>query len=101
LKLLFRFKAEIDWILDGLVDELKELLPDLGFSVAVDLKGVNSVGRPTQKVERGGRRDTEADGGKKSYRGQREDGILWEKVVKWFGYKIHLWVGTRYRWGIG
>src|SRR5512136_1839733 len=35
LKLLFKFKAEIDGIFDRLVDDLKELLPDLGFSVAV------------------------------------------------------------------
>lgn len=39
LKLLLRFKAEIDGMFDHLVDELKRLLPDLGFSVAVDSKG--------------------------------------------------------------
>jgi hypothetical protein len=101
LKLLFKFKTEIDVMFDGLVDELKELLPDLGFSVAVDSKGVNSAGRPTQKTESDGRRDTEADWGKKTYRGQREDGTLWEKVVKWFGYKIHLLVDTKYEMPIG
>jgi hypothetical protein len=35
---------------DRLVDELKVLLPDLGFSVAVDSKGVNSAGKPTKKA---------------------------------------------------
>jgi hypothetical protein len=101
LKLLLKFKAEIDAIFDCLVDELKELLPDLGFSVAVDSKGVDSAGRPTKKSKRDGRRDTEADWGKKVYRGEREDGTLWEKVVKWFGYKIHLLVDTKYEMPIG
>jgi hypothetical protein len=101
LELLFRFKAEIDGMFDRLVDELKVLLPDLGFSVAVDSKGVNSAGKPTKKVEKDGRRDRDADWGKKAYRGQREDGTLWEKVVTWFGYKIHLLVDTQYEMPIG
>jgi hypothetical protein len=101
LKLLFKFKEEFDGMFDRLVDELKALLPDLGFSVAVDSKGVNSAGRPTKKTEEDGRRDRDADWGKKTYRGQREDGTLWEKVVKWFGYKIHLLVDTTYEMPIG
>ncbi len=101
LKLLFKFKAEIDAMFDCLVDELKELLPDLGYSVAVDSKGVDSAGRATKKSERDGRRDTDADWGKKTYHGEREDGSLWEKVVKWFGYKIHLLVDTKYEIPIG
>jgi hypothetical protein len=43
----------------------------------------------------------EADWGKKTYRGQREDGTLWEKMVKCFGYKIHLLVDTKYEMPIG
>ena len=101
LKLLIKFKPEIDTMLDTLVDTLKVLLPDLGFSVAVDSKGVSSAGRPTKETEEDGRRDTDADWGKKTYRGQREDGTLWEKVVKWFGYKIHLMVDTKYEMPIG
>jgi hypothetical protein len=101
LKLLILFKTEIDAIFDTLVDTLKALLPDLGFSVAVDSKGVNSAGRPTKKAEEDGRRDRDADWGKKTYRGKREDGSLWEKVVKWFGYKIHLIVDTTYEMPIG
>jgi hypothetical protein len=101
LKLLIGFKSEIDAMLDTLVDTLKELLPELGFSVAVDSKGVSSAGRPTKETEEDGRRDRDADWGKKSYRGQREDGSLWEKVVKWFGYKIHLIVDTTYEMPIG
>ncbi len=101
LKLLIRFKSEIDAMFDTLVDTLKVLLPELGLSVAVDSKAVNSAGRPTKETEGDGRRDTDADWGKKTYHGQREDGSLWEKVVKWFGYKIHLIVDTRYEMPIG
>lgn len=101
LKLLFKFKREVDAMFDHLVEELKVLLPDLGISVAVDSKGVDSAGRPTKEKKSDGRRDLEADWGKKTYRGQREDGTLWEKVVKWFGYKIHLLVDTKYEMPIG
>ena len=101
LKLLFRFEAEIEGMFDRLVDEIKELLPDLGFSVAVDSKGVDSAGRPTKEKKGDGRRDMDADWGKKTYHGQREDGTLWEKVVTWFGYKIHLLVDTNYEMPIG
>jgi hypothetical protein len=101
LKLLIRFKSEIDAMFDTLVDTLKGLLPELGFSVAVDSKGVSSAGRPTKETGEDGRRDRDADWGKKTYRGQREDGTLWEKVVKWFGYKIHLIVDTTYEMPIG
>jgi hypothetical protein len=100
LKLLYKFKAEIDQMFDRLVDELKALLPDLGFSVAVDSKGVDSAGRPTKEKKRDGRRDMDADWGKKTYHGEREDGTLWEKVVRWFGYKIHLLVDTKYEMAI-
>jgi hypothetical protein len=101
LKLLFKYKEEIEGMFDRLVEELKALLPDLGFSVAVDSKGVSSAGRPTKETGEDGRRDRDANWGKKTYRGKREDGTLWEKVVKWFGYKIHLLVDTKYEIPIG
>ena len=43
-----------------------------------------------------GRRDVDADFGKKVYHGQREDGTMWEKVVSWFGYRLHLIVDSKY-----
>jgi hypothetical protein len=101
LRLLMGFKFEIEAMFDALVDMLKGLLPELGVSVAVDSKGVSSAGRPTKETQQDGRRDTDADWGKKAYRGQREDGSLWEKVVKWFGYKIHLIVDSSYEMPIG
>jgi hypothetical protein len=101
LKLLFKYKEEIEGMFDRLVEELKGLLPDLGFSVAVDSKGVSSAGRPTKETGEDGRRDRDANWGKKLYRGRREDGTLWEKVVNWFGYKIHLLVDTKYEMPLG
>ena len=101
LKLLFKVKGEVDGMFDQLVDELKGLLPDLGISVAEDSKGVDSAGKPTKKTGDDGRRDGDADWEKKTYHGQREDGTLWEKVVTWFGYKIHLLVDTKYEMPIG
>ena len=83
-----------------LVDELKEELPDLGVKTAVDSKAIQSFGKPVRDEEKlaesDGRRDTDADWGVKSYKGVRKDGTLWEKVTKWFGYKLHLLVDSVY-----
>ncbi|MBI4874192.1 MAG: transposase, partial [Acidobacteria bacterium] len=42
------------------------------------------------------RRDHDADWGVKTYRGKRADGTAWEKVVKWFGFELHLLVDSTY-----
>ena len=34
--------------------------------------------------------------GRKEYKGKTKDGKLWEKIVKWFGYKLHLVVDATY-----
>src|SRR5690625_5400307 len=47
-------------------------------------------------TEEDGRRDVDANYGVKSYKGEREDGTLWEKIVRWFGYKLHLIVDSDY-----
>lgn len=47
------------------------------------------------------RRDNDADWGKKTYRGRRDDGTSWEKVTSWFGYKLHLLVDSVYELPIG
>jgi hypothetical protein len=48
------------------------------------------------RLEPDGHRDTDADFGKKVYQGRREGVTLWEKVVVWFGYKLHLIVDAIY-----
>ena len=105
---LFPHQAEIDRMFHGLVEALREELPDFGRHLATDSKAIESHGRPKgkkthrklarQEREEGPdrRRDLDADFGVKTYRGKREDGTKWERVVKWFGYKLHLIVDADY-----
>lgn len=86
---------EVESIFIRLVDEIRTLLPDFGRFLAMDSKAINSLARgqkrkKEKKQKPDGRRDTDADFGQKTYRGQREDGSTWEKIVSWFGYKLHL-----------
>lgn len=82
------------------VRELAALLPELGENLAVDSKAIHSAGKPVKDEEKqndpDGHRDLDADWGKKEYKGTRKDGTLWEKFVKWFGYKLHLLVDSTF-----
>ncbi len=95
LKNLFRFGSEIEAMFDQLVDRLGKVFPELGAHLAVDSKAISSAGKPTDKGA-DGRRDTDGDWGAKVYRGKRTDGSVWEKVKRWFGYKLHLVVDATY-----
>ena len=83
-----------------LVDLLKMELPELGKVTAVDSKAIPSFGKPVRDAEKRAeddrRRDVDADWGVKQYKGQRKDGTAWEKITKWFGYKLHLLVDSHY-----
>ena len=97
--LLFKNAEYIDWIFDELVEQLRKELPDFGNNLAMDGKAINSHARPRKDLSDmspDARRDTDADFGKKTYAGVREDGTVWQKVVKWFGYKLHLIVDADY-----
>jgi len=97
LKNLFKCKGDINEIFKNLVESIKKELPDFGKDLAMDSKAIQSLSTHYNKNSNpDGRRDTDADYGKKEYKGIREDGTLWEKVVKWFGYKIHLIVDENY-----
>ena len=97
MKKLFRHEEQIKAIFETLVEQLGDILPDFGKSLAIDGKAIPSFAKRKNKNDQeDGRRDIDADYGKKVYRGKREDGTLWEKVVKWFGYKIHLIVDSAY-----
>ena len=96
LKKLFAHQAQIDAMFDELVETLRTLLPAFGQRLAIDSKAIDSHGRPSQHDERDGRRDTDADWGTKRYHGVRQDGTVWEKVKRWFGYKLHLIVDADY-----
>lgn len=97
LKKLLAHEKEINKIFEALVEELRKLLPDFGKDMAIDSKAISSLAMgQNKKGKEDGRRDKDADWGKKEYRGVREDGSAWEKVVKWFGYKLHLIVDANY-----
>lgn len=97
LQMLMRHETLIDGMFDQLVQQLQEILPDISKHLAVDSKAIDSfaTGKNTNKNP-DGRRDQDADYGKKSYRGVHKDGKPWEKIVKWFGYKLHLVVDATY-----
>jgi len=97
LKSLMEHDKEINEIFEKLVDELRELLPGFGKDLAIDSKAISSLSNNESKeVKTDGRRDKDGDYGRKEYRGVREDGTTWEKIVKWFGYKLHLIVDANY-----
>lgn len=97
LKKLIKHKKQIEEIFDDLVEQIKELLPEFGKHLAMDSKAISSFAkRQNKNQKKDGRRETDADYGKKEYRGQNKDGSTWEKIVKWFGYKLHLVVDATY-----
>lgn len=100
LGLVILHREKVLGIYHRLVDELGEVLPDLGRRLAVDSKAIPSAGKPVpneeQQKEADGRRELDADWGVKKYHGNRKDGSKWEKVIKWFGFKLHLVVDNTY-----
>lgn len=97
LNKLLEKEEEIKEIFNKLVDKLEELLPGFGMNLAIDGKAISSLSkRENKNKERDGRRDVDADWAKKEYEGIREDGTAWSKIVKWFGYRLHLIVDADY-----
>ncbi len=99
LRNLMKHEEEIEAIFDELVEKLKEELPDYGKYLVVDGKGIETHAngrRRDEGKEADGRRDVDAAWGRKVYRGVREDGSAWERVKRWFGYKLHLIVDATY-----
>lgn len=97
LKKLFEHQHRVDAMFNELVEQLRELLPDFAARLAIDSKAIDSHGRPAKEGKgKDGRRDTDADWGIKRYHGMREDNSVWEKVKRWFGYKLHLIVDADY-----
>jgi hypothetical protein len=97
LKVLIEHDSVISGMFDNLVKCLSDVLPDFGKHLAIDSKAISSFAKRKNKNEKpDGRRELDADYGKKEYRGVHEDGKAWEKVVKWFGYKLHLIVDATY-----
>lgn len=84
LKKLLKHEEEINKIFEMLVAQLREILPNFGKDLAIDSKAISSLSKHVNKnVKADGRRDKDADWGKKEYRGVREDGTAWEKKVSY------------------
>jgi len=100
LKKLMTRQDEIDGIFEELVDGLYGLLDGFGSVLAIDGKPIHTHARRPKKGEKpkdpDGRRDIDANVGVKTYRGVRKDGTPWEKVSRWFGYKLHLIIDADY-----
>jgi len=99
LDVLFAHAEWIEAMFEGLVEALRGPLADFGRHLTLDSKALASAGRPRKEgspTAADGRRDLDADVGVKTYRGRRADGTTWEKIVKWFGYKVHLIVEAQY-----
>jgi len=106
--LLEQYEA-LEAMFDAMVEKLQALLPDFGKRLAADGKAILSFARGRKKEEgeakqegkRDRRRDCDADWGVHSHRGVRQDGSAWEKVMSWFGYKLHLLVDASYELPVG
>lgn len=97
MKLLMRHQEKLDAIFQELVQSLVEELPDFGKRLAMDSKYIESFAKRTnKKTKRDGRRDIDADVGKKEYHGVHADGTHWERIVKCFGYKVHIIAESKY-----
>jgi hypothetical protein len=102
LRGLFGHAERIDGMFDELVESLRMELPEFGRCLAGDGKAIPTHARAGRKEDeekarsRDGRRDLDADWGQKTTREKRDDGTLYEKVTKWFGYKLHLVVDAEY-----
>jgi len=76
LKTLMKKQHLIDEMFDGLIEELKNYLPDWGETSGDRQQGDKKLG-------------------------EREKGSLWEQGVSWFGDKLHLLVDTTYELPVG
>ncbi|MDP1759030.1 MAG: transposase [Thermodesulfovibrionales bacterium] len=99
LKKLMDKQEMIERMFDGLIEELKKYLPELGKHLAIDSKKIESYARGKKNPNDSS--DPEAEWGYKTYKGKRADGSLWEKISSWFGYKLHLLVDTKYELPVG
>ena len=97
LKTIMNYAEGVDKIFKRLVDELRGILPNFGKHLSIDSKAISSFAKQKNKNQTpDGRRDIDADYGRKEYKGNTKDGKQWEKIVKWFGYKLHLVVDATY-----
>jgi hypothetical protein len=92
----------IEQMFHTLVDQLTELLPGFGASLAIDGKALASFAPgKSEKEHPDGRGDSDGEWGIHEYSGTHADGMAWKTVKKWFGYAIHLLVDSQYELPVG
>jgi len=69
LKSLFKHENEIDTMFSDLIDQAYKTLPDFGKNLDIDSKAISSLANRLSSKPTDGRRDTDANFGKKTYRG--------------------------------
>jgi hypothetical protein len=101
LRSLFRHHDAMDAMFDELVESLREELDGFGSVLAIDGKAVLSHARGRRKEDEhppkpDGRRDVDADWGRKTYMETDKNGTVFKRVKRWFGFKLHLVVDAVY-----
>lgn len=99
LRLLFDHAAMIDAMFEELVETARKELDGFGEVLACDGKAIRTHANPRTKDDKArpdGRRDLDANWGQKTIKEEREDGTTYQRLVKWFGYKLHLIVDATY-----
>jgi hypothetical protein len=100
IELVIKHEPDVRAIFHAVLEALRAELPDLGRLLADDGKALPSFGKPVGRTQKDAapkddrRRENDADWGVKSYRGTHANGSKWEKVVKWFGFKLHLLIDS-------
>ena len=89
-------EALLKEMFEQLVTRASELLPGFGRQLAFDGKALPSHSTGRKSRETGRTSDPDADWGVKSYRGISKDGKPWQKLMRWFGYQLHLIIDAEY-----
>ena len=101
LRRLLEHEELLQQMFDALVGAVRGELPGFGRTLAIDGKAIRTHGRPRGEarfmLEEDGRRDLDADFGIQ----RRDAGTPFERVKKWFGYKLHLIVDAVYELPVG
>lgn len=107
---LLKLDNLVEAMFHQLVEDLRQLIPELGRHQAMDGKAIHSHSAPQSKETRqkklqnqsngtlkaDRRREDDADFGVKTYKGVRRDGSSWEKTKSWFGFELHLLVDSQF-----
>lgn len=101
LRRLLAHEDMLQGVFDQLVAKLTELLPGFGRVLALDGKIISSHARgrrrdSSENLAPDGRRDLDADWAVKTHSGKHKDGSVWQKVSRFFGFRLHLIVDAEY-----